>query len=285
MTEKKQLINQNKIVDNYKSLIASYPLFSLLSHEDVIELTQIAKEKILDPDVTITNQGDIVDSVYLIVSGTAEVTRTITNIEKQKVMHIATLAKGDAIGLADTGFFSHKGIRTATVITSSPSILLEFKLIDFQKFLQRPGMTYPGLKNAGDKILLMSFIRNSTLFNHYSSDQIHHLANRLRKIVVNADSVIFSEGDEISKYYYIVEGNVSVTSSENRAKKNIYESHSLLAENDYINGEKHKSTACSLTKCELFVFDRDNIRTIEHDFTKRNLFRKLFAHVKKLKVR
>src|SRR6185437_7831775 len=90
-----------------ESFIAHYPLFCLLNPNDIHDLALLAKEVSFAAETIIIHEGDLVDAVYLIMSGTAKVTRSITTVGKTEIIPIAHLTKGDAIGLTQTGFFSH----------------------------------------------------------------------------------------------------------------------------------------------------------------------------------
>lgn len=241
-------------------LIAKYPLFALLDRKDIKELALIAHEVRLDQGAVITKEGDIVDSVYLIVSGTATVTRSITSAEKTITMDLATLTKGDAIGLTGTGFFARRGIRTATVLAASPMVLLAFDVIDFQRFLQRPGIASPVLKNTGDKILLMNFIQKSNLFKDFSVARIQWFARNVEKISLSAGATLFKEGDPSNEFYFIVTGCISVTTDKDKGKiVCLYESNSVIGADTFIAHTKRHSLAKAEVNSELFVISQNQI--------------------------
>lgn len=249
---------------DYESIIAKYPLFYLLNHKDIRELAHVAKEIKVNAGTVITKEGDIVDSVYLIVSGKAKVTREVKLVDKPTTVDIATLKKGDAIGLAGTGYFSRLGIRTADVTAIEPMVLLSFDVRDFQNFLQRPGVAYPALKNAGDQILLMNFIQQSHLFKDLPIDKIQALARIIKKINVKAGSTIYKEGTFANEFYFIAAGSVVlITQREKETIARLYESYTVLGMEEYTERAKHPATARAETDCDLFVLTRRQIEHVE----------------------
>lgn len=240
--------------------ISKYPLFGLLSRRDVRELALIAREVRLPEGAIITKEGDIVDSVYLIVSGSAKVSREVSSPTKTETMELATLKKGDAIGLSGTGFFARRGIRTATVIAAQPIVLLAFDVIDFQRFLQRPGIATPALKNTGDKILLMNFIQQSNLFKDFSVERIQWLAKHVKKINIPAGATLFKEGEKSDEFYFIVTGCMSVMLEKDKGKiVSLYESNSVIGIDSFVTGKPRDALAKAEVNSELFVISRKEI--------------------------
>lgn len=249
---------------DHKALIAKYPLFSLLSSKDIKELAEIAKEVSVQAGTVITREGEIVDSVYLIVSGTADVSCNVTTAGKTTPMHIAILGEGDAIGLAKTGFFSPRGIRTATVTATSAMLLLSIDIKSFQRFLQKPEITYPTLKNAGEMILLMNFLQESHLFSHLTPVKIHRLAKIVKKRQLKPGVMLFKEGDAADECYFLLSGKVTVTTTGAKEKiTKLMEAQRSLGEDDFVKNKARSFSAQTTTECELFVLDRELVKEVE----------------------
>lgn len=117
-----------------KILLKKQVCFSQLTEDELEKLSELLKEKKILAAETIVTEGDPVDSVYLIISGTADV-RNITIKEGNfHFTSIATLGPGDAIGLNDTGFYSLSGLRTATVVALTDMTLLYLNIAEFHGF-------------------------------------------------------------------------------------------------------------------------------------------------------
>lgn len=115
------------------------------------ELAALFTEVHLAAGETIVTEGDPVDSVYLIVQGTADVRHVTIEDGSHHIVSLAKLTVGNAIGLNDTGFYSLSGIRTATVVALTDMILLRLSLAQFHGFaLAYPHVNEIMRKNAAD---------------------------------------------------------------------------------------------------------------------------------------
>lgn len=121
-------------LETKKDLLRKQAIFAGLTDEENTTLASILVEKHFKPDDVIVTEGDHVDSVYFIVSGTAEV-RNIRIIDnKPEVTPLAKLGPGNAIGLNERGFYSLSGVRTATVVALTPVVALRLSMAAFHGF-------------------------------------------------------------------------------------------------------------------------------------------------------
>lgn len=123
-------------LDTKKELIRNQVYFSVLSNEELDLLVDLFMEKRVSAGETIVKEGDLVDSIYLIVSGTADVrhVRAPKRGKRLKIQSVATLEPGSSIGLSATGFYSLSGIRTATVVAKTDMVLLYLSVAAFRGF-------------------------------------------------------------------------------------------------------------------------------------------------------
>lgn len=117
-----------------KEYIKKQPVFTGLTSQETEELASMLVEKHFAPGDTIVREGDLVDSVYLIVSGTADVQHIRIKDNKPDVQSIATLGPEAAIGLNETGFYSISGLRTATVVAKTDMVALYLSVAAFHGF-------------------------------------------------------------------------------------------------------------------------------------------------------
>ncbi|TAK75089.1 MAG: cyclic nucleotide-binding domain-containing protein [Gammaproteobacteria bacterium] len=117
-----------------KRLIRAQPCFSILTEQELDELEPLFIEKHIPEGEVIVNEGDFVDSVYLIVKGTADVRHVSIENNTTKIDSLATLESGGAIGLNESGFYSLSGVRTATVVAKSDMVLLRLSVAAFHGF-------------------------------------------------------------------------------------------------------------------------------------------------------
>ncbi len=126
--------------DFKKSLVRKQACFSKLTEDELEQLAELFIPKEFKKGDTIVTEGDVVDSVFLIVQGTVDVQHVlIKDNNTPEVQSVATLKPGDAIGLNDTGFYSLSGRRTATVVANSDLLLLCLSMPSFHGF----ALSYP----------------------------------------------------------------------------------------------------------------------------------------------
>ncbi len=138
-------------LDIKKEFIRNQACFSQLTDQEITDLAHLLVEKTLVAGETIVTEGDPVDSVYLIIRGTADV--RVASVKDNAVVwtSVATLKDGDSIGLNETGFYSITGQRTATVVALSDMFLLRLSVTEFHGFsLANPHVSEVMRKNTED---------------------------------------------------------------------------------------------------------------------------------------
>src|SRR5690348_5199899 len=128
-----------------QALLTALPCFATLTSQESLELAQLTEDVRYQSGDTIVVESALVDSIYIIVWGLAEVTaeHTTQNRVTKKIkvtkVPLSILHSGEAIGLNDTGFYSATGKRTATVTALSDIYLLKLDLKHLHQFFH----TYP----------------------------------------------------------------------------------------------------------------------------------------------
>lgn len=120
--------------DMTKMLIKKQACFNAFTDQEVSELATLFTEEHVKAGETIVKEGDEVDSVFLIVSGNADVRHVTYENQVPKSQSVATLGPDSAIGLSDTGFYSLTGKRTATVVAMTAMVLLRLSVPRFHGF-------------------------------------------------------------------------------------------------------------------------------------------------------
>lgn len=117
-----------------QNLIKKQAVFSKLSETEIAKLSELFNEVTFAPGKVVVKEGDTVDSVYLIISGDANVQRDIVKDNAIQTESLAVLRDGDAIGLNDKGFYSLSGKRTATVVALTDLKTLRLSMAEFHGF-------------------------------------------------------------------------------------------------------------------------------------------------------
>lgn len=115
-------------------LIKKQPLFAQLTDAELDELAPLFKPIKMTPGGIIVKEGDLVDSVYLIAHGTADVKVTTWENNTPHCNSVAILSSGEAIGLNERGFYSLSGKRTATVLAMTDMLLYQLSVASFHGF-------------------------------------------------------------------------------------------------------------------------------------------------------
>ncbi len=121
-------------LEQRKKIIRQQPVFAALSLEETEILASLLKEKKVIVGEIIVQESDPIDSVYFIVSGSANVQHITYKNGEQQTTFVAVLRAGDTIGLNDSGFYSVTGRRTATVRANESMLLLRLGLAVFHGF-------------------------------------------------------------------------------------------------------------------------------------------------------
>ncbi len=117
-----------------KDYLKKQPAFTQLNTEENEVLATLLAEKHFKPGDTIVTEGDHVDSIYIIVSGTADVRHITIKDHVPQIQSLATLGPGAAIGLNEEGFYSLSGVRTATVVAITDMVTLRLSVAAFHGF-------------------------------------------------------------------------------------------------------------------------------------------------------
>lgn len=126
-------------IETKKELVKKQGCFTNLNPAEIDVLVTLLVEKKFAPGEVIVKQGAHVDSVYIIVSGSADVTVTKRENDQSITEKVFTMKDGNAIGLNDRGFYSITGLRTATVIAVTEVTTLKLSVAVFRGF----ALAYP----------------------------------------------------------------------------------------------------------------------------------------------
>lgn len=117
-----------------EAILRKQNVFTQFTDGEIDILAGLLREKHFTSGQTIVTEGEPVDSVYLIVSGSADVRHVSVKDGALHSESVATLNAGDAIGLNETGFYSLSGMRTATVVANTDMVLLALSVAAFHGF-------------------------------------------------------------------------------------------------------------------------------------------------------
>lgn len=252
--------------ENREELIAMHPLFSLLSVEDKKILAELMYEIYVPAGSKIVSEGDLVDSVYLIAGGVAEVTRHPVSTSIKADVVVAKLSRGEAIGFTTSDFFSKTGIRTATVTSLSSTLLLGIGIDSFNHFMKKPERLYAGLQKVSNMILKMNLIKRAEPFAELKPEQLYKLVQRIEEVQVSANQFIFKQGDESHSCYLIQEGVVEIIkmTADNQEAKTLLKPLAIFGLSSLLTLNHHNVSAKALTECHLLLLQKKQFEEVLH---------------------
>ncbi len=251
-----------------EALILATPTFRNLTINETGQLASIMQEVSVAPGEVITQEGELIDSVYIIASGTLEVTKQISINDKLGSTFLAILNPGESIGLKEAGLFTKTGRRTATITAATPCVLLKINMKDFDAFLDKHPESLQSMKAPTDLMLRMQFIKESNPFVHLSNQRIAWLATSVKTLQVNAGDIIFKQNDAADNCYMIVDGTIEITTEEKDGTTKLIDTlkaGQLFGEQAIFKNAKRVSTARAATICNLMVLDQDTLEELKDE--------------------
>lgn len=268
------LSNFNRI-----KLIRLFPCFSSFQDDIAYKFANLFQEITYAPAETIVNEEELVDSIFLIVSGKAEVTHATMRRKKIQRIPLAILQHGDSIGLSDSGFFSSTGKRTATVTALTEMMLLRLDIKTLATFLAEHQLE-SAMYDASLQMLRIHFIKQSLPFAKLSHERLIWLADRVVETILPKGEIIFKQGDPGEQCYLIRSGEVEISHKNNDEIKQlaILRAPSLFGEATLITHSLRNATAKALTEVELLVLDHAYLsELIESENNVTNMFMTLMV--------
>jgi CRP-like cAMP-binding protein len=263
-----------------ESLIAAFPCFAKLTPSQLQELAHLMQEVYFKPQAQLVAEHDMVDSIYIIVHGEAEVTRETKHHHRIVNVPVAVLSDGEGVGLNDLGFYSTTGKRTATVTAVTEMCLLRLDLKDLYGFLKKHHLEM-SMYTASQQMMRMRFIKQSLPFAKMSHERLQWLAEHVVDMQVKAGTVIFNQGDEGDKCYLILSGQVEIiTRLENGEERKlaVLKPPVLFGEATLITHSPRNATARAIEDCELLVLGHEKLsELIESEDNVANMFMTLMV--------
>lgn len=244
-----------------ENLILSFPCFSTLTSGQCAELAAFMSEAHFAPHAQIVAENDIVDSIYIILNGEAEVTRESRKHKKVIQIPVAALRAGEGIGLNDLGFYSTTGRRTASVTAVSEMSLLRLDLKDLYGFLKKHNLEM-SMYAASRQMIRMRFIKQSLPFAKISHKRLQWLAERVEDITLPAGSVIFRQGDQGDQCYLIRKGQIEIVTRHEDGEERqlaVIKPPVLFGEATLITHSPRNATARAIEDCELLVLHHKHL--------------------------
>lgn len=236
-------------------LLQGIPLFSAIPKKHLQELSNFMEEVRFDAGEIIVKEHEVVDAVYFIVKGQAEVNQEIKTRKKLTFVPIALMYPGENIGLNETGFYSKTGIRTANVIAITPMLLLKLDIHILHEISKKNYLA--SMMNASSlKMMRMQLIKQGLPFSQLSHDRLEWLADRVEEKRFLSGAIIFKQGDLGNVLYLVNSGSIEIYRENEKLEKQqlaILTKPALFGEATLITQTVRNATAKAITDCELLM--------------------------------
>jgi putative peptide zinc metalloprotease protein len=263
-----------------QDLIKAFPCFEALTLSQSKEMAALMAEVRFTPQEKIVTENELVDSIYIIVNGEAEVMREVKQRKKAAQVPLAALRAGEGIGLNDTGFYSSTGKRTASVIAVTDMLLLRLELEELYQFLKKNDLE-PAMYAASLQMMRMQFIKQSLPFAKLSPARLQWLADRVEELSVPAGTSIFTQGDEGDKCYLIRAGKVDIVMKNEKGEERrlaLLKPPVLFGEATLITHTPRNATARAVNDSDLLVLRHEHLsELIESENNVANMFMTLMV--------
>ena len=243
-------------VTEIQQFISNHPCFAKLSKQNLADISSHVTTRYLNPNDTLVREGEVVDSIYFIVSGSLVVKR---KVESQDVI-VAALGKGEVVGLNDSGFYSDTGVRTATVVASTSSVVLRLDLNVFYKLATESPQIDKVMRDQASMMLKMNLIKHADPFHKISISKLRELADNLSEVSLPAGQVIFNAGEMGDCCYLIRSGRVEIFSTDdqgNEAQVAILKASAMFGESALLLNAPRNASARTVTPVTLLKMSRD----------------------------
>lgn len=246
--------DQPLTLDERVALFKKQSVFEHWPDQQLYNLAQRAEEILFENGSNIVKEGELVDRLYFLINGRAEVCVFVIRGEGMHREVIATLGPGESIGLSESSLFSRSGVRTATVTCLSDQRVLSFRVDFLNEILKAHPELNQQMQIATEMIVRMNFIKQLNPFRTLLPEDLRWLANQIEEIHVPKNTVIFRQGEIGDHCYFIKSGMVKVTVAEDTeihelarlAEKQIFGEVSVMLESP------RTATVTTLMECVLF---------------------------------
>ena len=239
-------------------------LFAPLSDEEFARIYQKLRSVKVPEGVKICREGEEGDSIFIIVEGEVEVSKSLPETGEEKVL--ARLGPGDFFG--EFGYFID-GRRHASVTALSDLELLEITKADMDEITQQ----YPQVKEVMLKFykerVLDNLLAFSPLTQGFSPQERRKLIEKFKLQEYQEGEVVVEEGEEGDAMFLIKSGKAEVTTIDPRDKRRLTLARlgpgDFFGEVSLIKNKPRTATVSALTPLEVMVIDRQSFQELTQE--------------------
>lgn len=244
------------------SLLKNTPFFSIYDDQALKTLEKHLINVKFSKNEWIVRENEIVDSIYWILKGKAEVYRDKNLLKKFHVAPIAILHEKETIGLDGSILYSTTGLRTASVMAASPVEALRLNMEELKHFVDKYGHIQENL--IIDKIHRLLLIKQSLPFQKISSKKLIWINHKIYLRHFKQGEIIFEQGDTAHECYLISSGEVRISYYKDKQdhELTILKNPAFFGEMSIIANNPRNARATALTDCSLLTLNKNDLLEI-----------------------
>lgn len=244
---------------NLLDLLKQTPLFSAYPDSALKTLQAHLIPCQFQKNEWIVKENEVVDSIYWITQGTAEVYSSAHLIKKIRHRPLAILRPQETIGLDTHRLYSTSGLRTASVRASEMVHTFKLEISHLKIFLEQYGI----LENQEviEKIHRLLLIKRSLPFQKLHPKKLLWLENQIHEKYISAGTLIFDQDDLALECYLIDSGEVEIRQHQNQAWKTlaILTSPAFFGEMALLADAPRNAQAIAKTDCKLLTLKKEDL--------------------------
>jgi CRP-like cAMP-binding protein/Zn-dependent protease len=245
-----------------KNILSKQPLLQPLTIIELEELAGLLSETFISTGEIIVKEHDLINTIYFIVTGKAEVSRQELQGGNLVQIPLAVLNAGESIGLSDSGFYSSTNTRTATVTALEPCHLLKLDMAAFHAFSKLHFQSNNAIMQKAEWLSRIKLIKQAAPFAKLTLDEQVYLADQVTQITATVGELIFSQGDKGEHCYLIQKGKVEIfikTKDGSEARLATLKSSMIFGEAALLTNLPRNASARALKETELLMLKKDDL--------------------------
>jgi putative peptide zinc metalloprotease protein len=257
------MTNYTTTVEQRVLLLRNLDLMEHFSLAPLKKLASLFNDIVYPAGTILIDEHEIIDSVFVIIEGHAEVSRQ-NHLHENEIDILEALSAGETIGLNETNFFSTTNLRTATVTAVTPVFAIRLELNILKQFLQSHPELLPEMHRTLNNILAHGFIKKLEPFEEISHAVLAEITPHIETLDLPAETILFHQGDSAECCYLLCSGTVDVFIIKNESEENIatIEPGELIGEMALFTDSPRNATLKTMTPCRLLVINKKEFQQL-----------------------
>jgi CRP-like cAMP-binding protein len=244
------------VAQSVRQIFQGSPVLSLLPATVYQELDGAACEQTFPPGAEVVREGSEGDTLYIVVTGRAEV--TATSDEGPRVL--AALGPGDTFG--ELAILDGGGQRYASLTALTALVVLALEGETVRGILREQPRMGELLGDLRERMLVVRLLKQASPLALLTAEQVERLVGLFERMAVPAGSIVVRQGEAAESCYLLRSGSVRVVKTlpdGAEAELAVLEAGALFGERALLTASPRNSSVWALTDCELLVLHRDDL--------------------------